>query len=230
MYSERRFILATVFFLASCSSSPDNPDPHEEFNRDMLEFNMAVDENIIEPAATGYKEVASEPIRESVSSFFSNLKEPFYCLNYAASADAEYASNSLFRFVINSVFGALGLFDIAEQIGLEKAETSHRDTLKKWGVPTGDYLVLPALGFSSTRDAVAEPISWFADPVGYFIGLPYMIVKAVLSTVSDRAENSEVLDDVKENSFDLYSTTKSIYQQKYDAEEEDSDEIKNSED
>jgi phospholipid-binding lipoprotein MlaA len=229
MHDESRIILASVFLLASCSSSQDNPDPHEEFNRDMFELNMAIDENILEPAATTYKEVASDPVRESVSNFFMNLKEPFYCLNYAASADAEYATNSLFRFVINSVFGVLGLFDIAEQIGLEKAETSHRDTLKKWGVPTGDYLVLPVLGFSSTRDAVAEPISWFADPVGYVIGFPYMIAKAVLSTITDRAENSASIDEVKESSFDLYSTTRSIYLQKYDSEEENSDELKNSE-
>ncbi|MDR3187181.1 MAG: VacJ family lipoprotein [Holosporaceae bacterium] len=224
MLGDRRVTLAILFFLTSCSSSPDNPDPYEEFNRDMHELNMAIDENILEPVASTYNEVAADPVKESVSNFFMNLKEPFYCINYAATLDAEYAANSLFRFFINSIFGAFGLFDVAEQIGLEKAETSHRDTLKKLDVPTGDYLVLPVLGFSSTRDAIAEPISWFADPVGYFIGFPYMIAKAVLSTISDRAENSGAIDDVKENSFDLYSTTKSIYLQKYGNEEDSIDE------
>jgi phospholipid-binding lipoprotein MlaA len=229
MYGEEKLSLVIVFFLTSCSSSPDIPDPHEEFNRDMLEFNVAVEENVLGPTATTYREVTSDSVRESVSNFLMNLKEPFYCLNYALTFDGEYAANSLFRFVINSIFGVLGFFDIGEQMGLEKAEISHRDTLKKWGVPAGDYLVLPVLGFSSTRDAIAEPISWFCDPVGYFIGFPYMLAKAAISLISDHAENSRAIDEIKKNSFDLYSTTKSIYLQKYDIQEEDFDDFENSE-
>jgi phospholipid-binding lipoprotein MlaA len=205
-----------VFLLtAACSTTPDNPDPHGVFNRDMHEFNMIVDKNVLKPVASTYKDVTPDPVRESVSNFLGNLKEPFYFVNYFVTGEAEYTANSLFRFVVNSTLGILGLFDVGAPIGLEKRETSHKSTLKKFDVPTGDYLVLPVLGPSSTRDAIAEPISWFADPVGYFIGFPYMLAKTVVSIINDRAENSELIDSTIRNSIDLYLTMKSLYLQKY---------------
>jgi phospholipid-binding lipoprotein MlaA len=131
------------------------------------------------------------------------------------SSESEYAANSLFRFVVNSTIGIFGLFDVGEQIGLEKREISYKSALKKIGMPTGDYLVLPILGSSSTRDAIAEPVSWFIDPVGYFIGFPYMLARALVTMVHDRSENSEFVDKTINDSMDLYSSMKSMYMQKY---------------
>ncbi|MDR1982678.1 MAG: VacJ family lipoprotein [Holosporaceae bacterium] len=207
--------LYILFLLAACSATPENPDPHREFNKDMLEFNLALDKNILKPTALAYRDVVPDVARESISDFLANLKEPFYSINYIVTCDAEHAANSLFRFVINSTLGIIGLFDVGEQIGLEKTEISHQSTLKKFDVPLGDYLVLPILGSSSTRDAIAEPIAWFADPVGYFIGFPFMLAKYVLTAISDRAENANLIDSTIHNSMDIYSTTKSMYLQKY---------------
>ncbi|MDR2646221.1 MAG: VacJ family lipoprotein [Holosporaceae bacterium] len=212
------------FLLTSCSTTRDNPDPHKEFNKDMLRLNLAVDKNVLKPASSTYKEVAPDAIRESISNFLINLKEPFHFLNYLITAEGENATNALFRFVINSIVGIFGIFDIGEQVGLEKAETSHKSTLKKYGVPTGDYLVLPLLGPSSTRDAIAEPISWFADPVGYFIGFPYMFAKAVLMIIHERAENSGMMDSMLQDSMDVYAITKNLYFQKYGVAEQDAEE------
>ncbi len=205
----------TLCLLTACSATVDNPDPHRTFNENALEFNMDVDDYVLRPLAAGYDTIAPEVIQESISNFLMNWKEPFYCINYAVSFDAEHATNSVFRFVINSTLGILGLFDVAEQIGLEKAETSYKATLKEMEIPNGDYLVLPVFGPSSTRDAIAEPISWFADPVGYFIGFPYMLLKAIASAISDRASNMQLVDNMKKDQATLYSTMKSIYFQKF---------------
>jgi phospholipid-binding lipoprotein MlaA len=211
--------LFILLLSTACSTTPDNPDPHEGFNRDMTEFNLTVDKNVLKPTATAYKEVSSDGARLSVSNFLANLREPFYFINYLATLNGEYAANSLFRFVINSTFGILGLFDVGAEIGLERNETSHKSSLKKWGVPTGDYLTLPIFGPSSTRDAIAEPISWFADPVSYFIGFPWAVAKFVASAVSDRAEHDKFVDSIQD-SMDPYSTMKSMYRQKYGNESE----------
>jgi phospholipid-binding lipoprotein MlaA len=214
-----------LFFLAACSATPENPDPHSEFNKDMLEFNMTLDRNVLRPVASTYKDAIPDVLKESVSDFLINLKEPFYCLNYLVTCDAEHAANSLFRFVINSTLGIIGLFDVGEQIGLKKAEISHQTTLKKLDIPTGDYLVLPILGSSSTRDAIAEPVAWFSDPVGYFIGFPFMLAKYVLTAINDRAENFNLIDSTIHSSMNIYSTTKSMYLQKYGDPTEDTDDI-----
>jgi phospholipid-binding lipoprotein MlaA len=193
----------------------ENPDPHESFNKDMLELNLAIDRNALKPAGTVYKGITTVGMRESVGNFLINLKEPFYFLNYLATAEGAKASNSLFRFVINSTAGILGIFDVGERIGLEKMETSHKSTLKTYRVPSGDYMVLPFLGPSSTRDVIAEPISWYIDPVGWFIGFPYMLAKAILSVIHERAVNSNVMDSAQRNPKNVYAITKSLYQQKY---------------
>ncbi|MDR2766209.1 MAG: VacJ family lipoprotein [Holosporaceae bacterium] len=214
------FLLLT---LCSCSSTRDNPDPHEEFNRDIHGLNLAIDKNILRPVAMTYKETLPDAARESISNFLINLKEPFYCLNYLLTLDDDRAANSFLRFIVNSTIGILGIFDIGEEMDLKKAETSHMGTLKKWDMPTGDYLVLPILGSSSTRDAIGEPISWFADPMGYIIGFPYMVAKAVLAAIGNRAENSDLVDSTIRDSFDLYSTTRSVYLQKYGNDEDSND-------
>jgi len=213
--------------LTACSATQDNPDPHKKFNQDMMEFNLCLDRNILRPTASGYKNSTPEGVRRFVSNFLSNLNEPLYCLNYILAAEGQYATNSFFRFFINSTVGLFGLFDVAEIIGINKEETSYRSTLKKWDIPTGDYLVLPILGSSFTRDAIAEPISWYADPMSYCIGFPYMFAKTVLSMINDRAENLETMDNFINNSMNIYSSAKSIYIQKYGnlPEEEDDDDI-----
>ncbi|MDR2107508.1 MAG: MlaA family lipoprotein [Holosporaceae bacterium] len=213
----------TNFFLLSlligCSLTEDDPDPFREFNKDMLELNLILDENLLKPLAEAYED-APGVARESVSNILSNLKEPFYCLNHLSVLDAENAASSLFRFVINSTLGAGGIFDIGSLLGLERNEVSYKDTLRKMCVPTGDYLILPILGSSSTRDVIAEPISWFADPISYVIGFPWMFAKSVLGIIVDRSENAGFINNSVQNSINLYSTVKSVYTQKYGDREE----------
>lgn len=201
--------------LVGCSATPQDPDPHEEFNRDMTDFNLAVDKNVLKPVAEAYKSATFEPAQRSVSSFISNCKEPYYLVNYSLQGDGEKVLTSFFRFLINTSIGFLGLFDVASELGLEKRDTSYQETLKKWSMPTGDYLVLPILSSSSTRDVIAEPISWFADPVGYIIGWPWMLAKSVVGAVDRRAQNGKMIDATLDNAIDPYLLMRDLYLQQY---------------
>lgn len=201
--------------LTACSTTIDNPDPHRTFNKNAMEFNNDVDDYVLRPLAVCYDTAVPDVVKGSFYNFFLNWKEPYHIVNYTLEFEGENASTSLFRFLINSTIGILGLFDVAEFIGLDGNPTNHQATLTKLDVPNGDYLVLPIFGASSTRDAIAEPISWFADPVGYFIGLPYMLLKAGLSAVDNRAAHMAVIDNAKKDPDSMYATMKSIYTQKY---------------
>ena len=59
--------------------------------------------------------------------------------------------------------GLGGLIDVATKIGLTRHEEDFSQTLALWGVPTGPYLMLPALGPSSLRDALSKPFSSFVS-------------------------------------------------------------------
>jgi phospholipid-binding lipoprotein MlaA len=62
--------------------------------------------------------------------------------------------SDLFRFITNSTFGLAGLTDIASDMGMEKHNEDFGQTLGRWGIEPGWYLVLPLLGPSSARDTV----------------------------------------------------------------------------
>lgn len=204
-----------LLLLSACSDAPESEDPHREFNKDMLNFNLALDENIVHPVSDVYKEGTGDTVRYAIGSFLNNFKEPYYMLNYLIAGNPEKAANALFRFVTNSIFGVVGFADVGNYVGLERSETSYKETLTELGIDTGDYLVLPIFGPSSTRDAIGEVASWFCDPMGYVIGFPWMLGKAALTVVNDRAENSEALNKALEETMDIYAVTKNMYFQKY---------------
>ena len=204
-----------LLLISACASTPEDPDPHRCFNEAMLDVNLSLDVNVLKPVSHIYEGLTNEPARMMISNFLDNLKEPFYLVNYTLQVNGENMASSFFRFLINSTVGFLGFFDIAELMGVPKHSTGYKETLHKMEVPHGDYIVLPIFGFSSTRDTIAEPISWFADPVTYVIGWPWAISKAALQMVVDRHENSEMIDSTINESEDLYARTRSMYLQKY---------------
>ena len=67
----------------------------------------------------------------------------------------------LTRFVINSSIGLGGFIDVATKIGLTRHEEDFDQTLALWGVPSGPYIMLPALGPSSLRDTLSRPFTSF---------------------------------------------------------------------
>lgn len=213
-----------LLLISACMSTPEDPDPHRCFNEAMLDVNLSLDDNLLKPASHVYKSITNKPVRMMVSNFLDNLNEPFYLVNYTAQIDGENVASSFFRFLVNSTVGFFGFFDIAELIGVPKHSTGYKETLHKMEVPHGDYIVLPIFGFSSTRDTIAEPIFWFADPVSYIIGWPWAVSKSALQMVIDRHENSEMIDSMIAESEDLYAKTRSIYLQKYGNEGEASTE------
>lgn len=223
-FMKKYVVMVSLLMCVSCSNGPDKNDPNEEFNRNMFEFNMDFDDQVLRPVASGYKTITPDPMQEIISNVLSNFKEPYYGINYLLKGDAEQFATSLFRFVINSTIGFFGVIDVAKDVmDLLNRKTDYRETLHAYKVPMGDYLVIPFLS-SSYRDIVAEPVSWFMDPFCYILGFPVMAGKFVLGVISSRAENMRALDNIKKDSVDPYSTAKSVYVQQYGDEDEEDEE------
>ena len=147
-------------------------DPFEGWNRAMFSFNQKADRYLLRPVAEGYQAVTPAPVRKGVSNFFNNLGEPITAVNSVLQAKPGKAVRSLTRFVFNTTFGLLGLFDVAGAMGIEREKEDLGQTLAYWGVGSGPYLVLPVLGPSNFRDLGGRfgdrpfnPISW-QDEVG----------------------------------------------------------------
>ncbi|MDT7837559.1 MlaA family lipoprotein [Aquabacterium sp. OR-4] len=158
-------LLLASLALGGCATLPspsDGPgrltqkDPFERFNRHVFAFNEGLDEVAIKPAALLYQSLVPQPLRTGVDNFLGNLGDAWTTVNLFLQAKPVQGLNMGLRSAVNTVFGFGGVLDIAEEAGLER--TSVEDlgqTLGRWGVKSGPYLVLPFLGPSTLRDGSA---------------------------------------------------------------------------
>ena len=155
----RGYFLIFVLFSASLYAEDIN-DPLEDINRITFEFNESLDRNFLKPVAETYSK-SPKLIKKGVTNFFNNLEEVETTVNQVLQGKPKLALNDLTRFVINSTIGLGGFIDIATKIGLTRHEEDFDQTLALWGVPSGPYIMLPALGPSSLRDTLSRPFSSF---------------------------------------------------------------------
>jgi len=167
----RRLTLLLVLLVSGCASVPTPPpenDPYERYNRAMFRFNDKLDRAILKPVAQGYEKVVPQPIDDSITNFFSNLDDVVVTFNDVLQGKFHQAGSDLSRLVWNTTVGIGGLFDVASHMGLPKHNEDFGQTLGKWGVGPGPYLVLPFLGPSTFRDTVALPVDWVSDPLYHY--------------------------------------------------------------
>lgn len=202
--------------LSGCATGPAaNPhDPIEPFNRGVYKFNDTVDRAVVRPAATVYRDVLPSPIRTGVSNFFYNLQDAWSVVNNTLQLKPEQAGNSLMRFGVNTVFGLGGVLDIASEMRIERSTEDFGQTLGRWGINTGPYLVLPLLGPSTLRDTLAMPIDTKGSPASHIDNVTTRNSVTALNLLNQRSrllQASEMLDQV---ALDPYTFTRDAFMQR----------------
>ena len=208
-------VLALVV-VSGCASLPDGAsrdprDPWEGYNRSMFRFNDAVDTAVLKPVATAYRDVVPQPVRTGVGNFFGNLSDAWSFVNNVLQGQGEGAYNSMVRFSVNTVLGIGGLFDIASEAGIQRKKQDFGQTLGRWGVPTGPYLMLPFWGPSTVRDASGMVVDAFGYPANTMDDVRWRNSLYALRVVNRRAElltAGDVLDSV---ALDKYSLIRDVY-------------------
>ena len=197
-------------------------DCFETVNRGIFAFNQAIDGLIFEPLAKGYLHLPS-PIRTGTSNFVGNLSTLLTIPNNVLQGDFGIAGKNTLRFVVNSTVGIIGIFDPASAMGLNSYEKEdYGQTLGKWGVGEGCYVVLPVLGPSTARDAIGSlgnymgGDAWYnvtvRNDTRYFSDFDYYASKGA-GGVDFRAKNFDDINNLEENSIDFYASVKSLYLQ-----------------
>ena len=140
-------------------------DCFESVNRATFAFNQALDGIIFKPVASVYKKIPS-PLRTGVSNSLDNLSNLVTIPNNILQGDLKLAGINTGRFLINTTVGLLGIFDVAQAIGISEYEKEdYGQSLARAGVGPGCYVVLPVLGPSTARDTVATAANFLGgDP------------------------------------------------------------------
>jgi len=206
-----------ALLLAGCatipSGKPDPRDPWEGFNRASYKFNDALDRAIAKPVAKGYKKVTPRVVRTGVSNFISNLGTITTVVNDVLQGKMKQAGHDSGRFLLNSTIGLAGLFDPASAAGLERNDEDFGQTLGKWGVRSGPYLMLPILGPSTVRDTVARIPDQFTYPVNYLEDDSTRYIIRGLDFLDLRAGLLD-LDPQIEKSYDKYAFIRNAWLQR----------------
>ena len=147
----------------------DIPDPWESLNRRMYYFNYRLDQWVMLPAVRGYRYVTPRIVRTGVSNFFNNLGDIPTLFNSVAQLKGERAMNTTARLLFNTIIGVGGIWDPATRMGLPRYQEDFGQTLGFYGVPSGPYLILPALGPSNLRDTTGQVMDFAVErQVDYF--------------------------------------------------------------
>jgi phospholipid-binding lipoprotein MlaA len=219
-YARLLGLAAIAFALGGCAavSNPNPRDPLEPFNRGAAQFNEGVDSIVLRPVATVYRQNVPPLIRTGVANFFGNISDAWSFVNSALQFKFHDAAENFLRFNVNTFFGLGGILDIASDMNIERHREDFGQTLGRWGVPAGPYIVLPFFGPSTLRDTLALPIDRRFDLVQRIDAHGWRNIAYTLRAVDQRAtllRASSVLDGA---ALDKYSFTRDAHLQRRRAE------------
>ena len=152
----RWIALVAAALLAGCASQPatmtdPQADPWEPFNRKVHAFNDALDRAVLKPVARGYDTVMPDAPQRGVRNFFQNLDYPVTFFNLLMQGKVADSMRATGGFLLNTVFGLFGFFDIAGNAGAPKFDEDFGQTLAVWGWDESRYFVIPLLGPSTLQ-------------------------------------------------------------------------------
>ncbi len=193
-------------------SGPDELyDPLEGINRAVLGFNDVLDFLILKPVANVYGFITPDAAKRSVQKAIRNLNAPVILANDLLQFEAGDAAVTTARFVVNSTVGVLGLFEVADEIGLDYHPADFGQTLHAYGSGPGPYLVLPLLGPSTLRDGIGIGVDTFFDPFTYLLDFKARMMVLGGKAVVRREELLKPLDELREGAIDYYAALRSAY-------------------
>lgn len=211
--------LSLLAVLGACAK-PDLPskdsDPFENQNRATYESNIALDRVLVRPASQVYGTALPNPIKQGVGNFVANLSLPSLVVNKVLQGDVLGAGQNGMRFLFNTIFGLGGVLDPASDAGLFAADTDFGETLYVWGVPEGDYVVLPVVGPSTERHLIGRVVDLFTNPLTAGLPAPekyWSMGTEVASQLGDRYRFSDTVDSIYYDSADSYNQARLLYLQ-----------------
>ena len=178
--------------LAQAAQAPsviDVYDPLEPLNRAIYNFNAGFDRYILLPIVRAYEFVTPMFVQNRVSDLFDNIQEIPTFANNVLQLKGDAAGRSATRLIINTMFTA-GLFDLAGARGVPRVPEDFGQTLGRWGLGPGPFLVIPVLGPSNLRDATGiaadAALLWAITPAALSDSLAYNFTRFGLQMIDLR--------------------------------------------
>lgn len=212
----RVLALAAALLLSGCATTGpgSRADPLEPMNRAVFAFNDALDEAVVAPTARAYVRVVPEAIRVTARNVFSNLRDLWTAANQLLQGKPREAASDFGRFFLNSTLGFAGFADVASDLGFERHREDFGQTLGRWGVGQGPYLMLPFLGPSTIRDTVGLAADLTVDPIASIDRIDARNVIRGTRLLDDRASALRASRVLEGAALDKYTFVRDGYLQR----------------
>ncbi|MBL9130512.1 MAG: VacJ family lipoprotein, partial [Verrucomicrobiaceae bacterium] len=152
---------------------------------------------------------------------FENVKFPVRFVNSALQGKFKRAGKETGKFFVNTIFGVGGLFKTSDKIP-DLTDVPAEDTgqtLAKWRIPHGPYIVLPFFGPCTLRETVGMAGDYALNPVNWGIFWhgghdwehDWTAVPPASNTLRSMPDQLSKYDAATENSVDPYVSARSTY-------------------
>ncbi len=177
-------------------------DPNEPLNRDLEAFNQDAVEYAVGPATYGWRSITPKDGRKRLDMAYTNLGFPRRAVNEMIQGEWDHAGTETVRFLVNTTVGLLGFFDPAESWGFKAPAAEDTGlTMEKAGWRESDYLFIPVLGPSTTRDLVGKIPDTLLD-ISFWIG-GWVPVFLSFNQASDLVPTYESLVETQQDPYVL---------------------------
>jgi len=183
----RASVCATALLASFAAQAATEDDPWEAVNRPIFRFNDTVDTYALKPIAQGYQWVTPQFVQDGVHNVFQNLGDVTNLANNILQLKPRAAGIDTARLIVNTTFGLGGFFDVGTKMGLQRNDEDFGQTLGYWGVGSGPYVMLPLLGPSTVRDAIAKYPDTYTEPYRYIDHVPTRNTTLGVDIVDTRA-------------------------------------------
>lgn len=199
-------------------------DPLEPLNRATFAFNDGLYNFVFRPVSKGYVAITPKPVRQGLDNFFDNVKFPVRFVNCGLQGKFNRAGLEAQKFGVNTIAGFGGFIKQSDKIpslaNVPREDTGQ--TLAKWGLGHGPYIVLPVLGPSSAREAVGQAGDYVLNPIhwGFFLkgdADDFAWIPGAVNNVRALPDQLYYYDDARKNAVDPYLSVRSIYIQNRDS-------------
>lgn len=217
-------IVVSGFGLFGCTtSSPEAlaaDDPFEPANRAVYVFDQKFDRTILLPIAGLYVNNIPKPVRIGIHNVLSNADEPVTIANDLLQLRVDQAARMAGRMALNSTIGVGGIVDVAAKHSLKEEKADFGQTLSRYGIGPGPFLVLPIIGPEPPRDLVGDTADLFIDPLTWMpTGWPLLDRVGLTAGVHvwepylTHARDMLLRHELEKGSLDPYATMRSISRQ-----------------
>ncbi|MGA9666500.1 MAG: VacJ family lipoprotein [Gallionella sp.] len=204
-------LLALTLLFTGCAGARNPDDPLEPLNRGIYKFNNALDKAVIKPVAKGYVAVMPTFGQIMVSNLFSNIDDFAVTANDLLQLKLVQGFSDGMRVLVNTTIGFFGLIDVASAGDLKKHNEDFGQTLGKWGIGPGPYLVLPILGPSTLRDSAGLYVDVLVEPTYQIKDMSTRNQVYFVQLIDRRAGLLDQEKVMEEGAIDRYEFVRDIY-------------------